>query len=144
MNSREEWRKRKKEFYSTYKRVCGCCGRGPNHSQIQLHHLSYEYPLGSEPDEILAPLCKECHAKVHLFATENSDFYNLAEATIIYIRMVEYGGNPLRVPRKLSQRKKGKGKTVRRRRRKKDPYSNYAKSSRSRKLRKQRNRVIAF
>jgi hypothetical protein len=140
-----EWRQRKKDFFNKYKKVCACCGRGSNEVQIQLHHLDYDHPVGSEPDDSLAPLCADHHIEIHQFYSKHfDDFIDLEEATMVYLRLMECGHDPLRRPKKLSQRRKGKGKTIKRRRRTKDPYSNYAKSSRSRKLRKRRRVIKVF
>lgn len=139
-----EWRKRKQEFFKKYKKTCTICRKASNEAQIQLHHLNYDHPIGTEPDHSLTPLCGECHRSVHIYATQVADFYNLEEATVIYIRMVKGGSDPLRRPKKLSYRRKGKGKTQKRITKGQAEYNNYRKSARSRKARRRRSATRSF
>lgn len=55
------WRRRKKEYYKKYGKLCAVCGVTKS---VQLHHLLYE-DLGKERDEHLLPLCKLHHQRFH-------------------------------------------------------------------------------
>jgi hypothetical protein len=76
----KEWRQRKAAYWATEidpatgrKRVrqCRACWAKPRkrwwgwQNTIDLHHLGHRWPLGSEPDDGLLPLCRTCHDVVH-------------------------------------------------------------------------------
>jgi hypothetical protein len=42
--------------------VCARCGSTVD---VVLHHLTYRWPLGEEPDEALVPLCRRHHLELH-------------------------------------------------------------------------------
>lgn len=56
-----EWDERREKYFSTHERKCYFCGSTNN---VQLHHVTYEN-LGSESDEELEPLCRDCHMALH-------------------------------------------------------------------------------
>jgi hypothetical protein len=53
---------RRLRYWQTHRRVCTRCGSAVD---VVLHHLTYRWPLGSEPDETLMPLCRRHHIEVH-------------------------------------------------------------------------------
>jgi hypothetical protein len=61
------WAKRRARYYATHERRCAACGAT---ERVRLHHRTYRYPLGDEPDGALVPLCARHHAQVHQRAGE--------------------------------------------------------------------------
>jgi 5-methylcytosine-specific restriction endonuclease McrA len=59
------WTRRREVYWSEHERRCARCG---STDDVQLHHSSYRWPLGEEPDEALVPLCRPCHRRVHELA----------------------------------------------------------------------------
>lgn len=118
-----EWRKRRERFFIKHKKVCAACG---TNLKINLHHLRYDAPFGSEPDSHLIPLCQKHHLEVHKYASMVNDVYTLEEATKIYLRMTTAGGNPLRLPRKRSKQKLIAHKKSQRKRPRKPRSNSYA------------------
>lgn len=61
--SGDEWSQRRYEWFcdnGAWCRGCGSLDDEPDWS-LQLHHRSYEYQIGYEPDEVLVALCIDCH-----------------------------------------------------------------------------------
>lgn len=58
------WTKRKNKYYQEHKRQCVICGSS---SYCDLHHIVYRNnEFGSERDEDLTCLCRNCHEDYHL------------------------------------------------------------------------------
>lgn len=92
----EDWRERRREWYSGGWYRCVCCWR---HGRLELHHVTYRR-LGRELDKDLLPLCRGCHDKVSDWIRENRA-PNSPLATLLAIRSVAVIGN-----RELSRRLK--------------------------------------
>ena len=76
------WKKRRIEYWTTHPRFCFCC-----HSKaVELHHSNYKF-LYREPDDILIPLCRKCHLKVHELI--NSKVAILNNAHLTYKKILE-------------------------------------------------------
>jgi hypothetical protein len=56
------WALRRAAFWSTHPKVCARCG---STEAVLLHHATYAWPIGEEPDEALVALCSRCHAELH-------------------------------------------------------------------------------
>lgn len=71
VSTRTLWHQREIRYWLHHPHRCVGCGRavdphafgGPNRCAV--HHLSYEWAVGSEPDEVLAGLCLKCHRSLH-------------------------------------------------------------------------------
>lgn len=59
----EEWRERRRRWFSRNERVCADCRR--RDGIMHLHHLTY-VRLGIEKDADLACLCPKCHRTRHI------------------------------------------------------------------------------
>lgn len=81
MSSNNPWSLRRLRFLEDYGSKCKACGSTEN---IHVHHLSYEFPRGSEPDTDLVVLCQTCHEKVHRL--ERTAVVELRVATELIIR----------------------------------------------------------
>jgi hypothetical protein len=57
------WRQKRTEYFSARPRRCAVCGA----TKVDLHHMRYRWPLGSETLDDLIPLCREHHERVHKF-----------------------------------------------------------------------------
>lgn len=56
------WRKRKAKFFKKYGKYCVICG---SRKIINLHHKTYKYKFGAEPDNALVALCSFHHKDFH-------------------------------------------------------------------------------
>lgn len=57
------WENRKNLYYREHSKQCARCG---SYSHIALHHKYYDKTsFGHEPDDILVPLCSDCHTIFH-------------------------------------------------------------------------------
>lgn len=56
------WAARRERYWSTHDRRCARCG---TFEDVLLHHADYSWPLGEEPDHVLAPMCRRCHLALH-------------------------------------------------------------------------------
>lgn len=72
------WAKRRARYYDTHPRACVACGSDVD---VILHHRTYRFPLGEEPDGALVPLCRRHHAAVH----QRADELDLAVVTDLMI-----------------------------------------------------------
>lgn len=67
VSTRAVWQQRVARYWATHPHRCHACGRpvdpdaktGP--LRCEVHHLTYRYPIGQEPDEALIGLCASCH-----------------------------------------------------------------------------------
>jgi hypothetical protein len=56
------WAARRELYWATHERRCARCGSTVD---VVLHHLTYRWPLGDEPDGALMPLCRRHHLELH-------------------------------------------------------------------------------
>ncbi len=63
--SDDRWKRRAKEFRSTYGRFCQSCRR--EDVVLHVHHVNYQrdVPLWDHGDEDMAMLCEACHQQIH-------------------------------------------------------------------------------
>jgi len=67
VSTRAVWQQRCARYWATHPHRCHACGRPVNPTRQagglrgEVHHLTYRYPTGQEPDEILVGLCHVCH-----------------------------------------------------------------------------------
>lgn len=59
-----EWSARKAAYYEEHHRECRSCG--DDEKEVHLHHRTYAR-IYQEEDGDLVPLCRDCHAMLHLF-----------------------------------------------------------------------------
>lgn len=57
------WAKRRSDYFKGHDKKCRTCG---DDKGLHLHHRTY-VRLGSESDNDLMPLCRKCHAVLHLY-----------------------------------------------------------------------------
>lgn len=74
-------RNRRKDWYRAHGRRCRICGRTDD---LELHHLTYQFVTGLEPDWALVSLCKRHHRLVH--RRHHDGNRSLATATTSTIR----------------------------------------------------------
>jgi len=72
------WEARKKLYYETHPKKCAKCGAT---TQICLHHKTYDYPMGEEPDSALVCLCRSHHSLLHKIHRRNNRRIPLASHT---------------------------------------------------------------
>jgi hypothetical protein len=56
------WAARRARYWTTHERRCARCG---SPDEVVLHHLTYRWSLGEEPDDALVPLCRRHHLELH-------------------------------------------------------------------------------
>lgn len=78
------WTERKNKYYQKHKKICKACN---STKYINLHHMLYQ-DFGNEPDEILMPLCRNCHEEFH---DEYATGYNMIEETYKFIERKREG-----------------------------------------------------
>ena len=55
------WRLRQERYWREHPHRCHACGRPVEEDERTVHHLTYRWVKGSEPDEVLVGLCDPCH-----------------------------------------------------------------------------------
>lgn len=73
-----KWHRRCDAFYKKYGRFCAACG---SKERLNVHHMTYRH-TGSEHDDELAVLCKDCHAEFHQL---NGTSLDMVEKTVAFI-----------------------------------------------------------
>jgi predicted HNH restriction endonuclease len=76
-----KWKKRRLKFIKEQGENLQCVlcdkkafgNRGGKKYRIHVHHTSYEYPVGEEPDSVLRVLCPSCHELVTLLFKRRPD-----------------------------------------------------------------------
>ena len=72
------WKARRELYAQTHKKICAKCG---STTHIVLHHKTYEYPMGEEPDSALVYLCNKDHSLLHKIHRRNNRRIPLASHT---------------------------------------------------------------
>lgn len=62
MNYGLEWAERKRKYFKDYGKRCEICN---STAKVELHHLTYDHEIGSEPDHELMALCQQHHYNSH-------------------------------------------------------------------------------
>lgn len=58
-----EFSSRKEAVLNRDKYTCQCCGK--KHTRLEVHHIVYRGQGGTDDEDNLITLCKECHDKIH-------------------------------------------------------------------------------
>jgi predicted HNH restriction endonuclease len=88
------WRNRRAKYLRDHKDnlKCSLCDkpafgkRGGKKYALHLHHLSYDFPVGSEPDCVLRILCAGCHEIVTMINRRRATNTTIAELQMIIKR----------------------------------------------------------
>ena len=91
-----EWRKRRKKFIEdhTDSLKCSLCDkkafgpRGSKKFRIHIHHVSYAYTPGEEPDEVLRILCPSCHELITILFKRRPDSETIKALQTIIIEKI--------------------------------------------------------
>lgn len=63
--SSDEWKEKKTAQIVEYGLCCSKCGKELSRRDLDLHHKSYDKEFGSETEEDLMLVCKDCHKELH-------------------------------------------------------------------------------
>lgn len=61
----ETWYKKRQRILLDRGNYCEKCGDRKRLDELDLHHKNYDNELGTEKDEDLMLICKQCHVKIH-------------------------------------------------------------------------------
>lgn len=90
------WENRKNEYYKNHLKKCNRCG---SCRYVSLHHMYYDYnTFGTEPDDILVPLCSSCHKEYHRIYGTKKD---MIATTMSFIESFNKSTETI-IPRKVS------------------------------------------
>jgi predicted HNH restriction endonuclease len=75
------WKKRRLRYIESQgdNLHCALCDKkafgpkGGKKYRIHIHHTSYDYPVGEEPDSVLKVLCPSCHEIITLIFKRKAD-----------------------------------------------------------------------